>query len=253
MQAGFARTDVRGPNAQPVGAPLRRLVEAGRAALQTYFASVLPAVLFGYVTWARLTGLVGPDGQLRDVGLEGDGLARLHSALELVHFVLGTLFMGLVAVMFLVRRPSLRQRRSLAGDAAAVAGTVSVMGLTAAPRTVDSLGVLVVASLLVVAGMAIMLLALGSLGRCFGVMPRARGLVTGGPYRYIRHPMYLGEFVAFGGTLLTVLSPLTITVYGAFVALQLYRVSWEERTLAAAFPEHAAYRAATSRLLPGLY
>jgi protein-S-isoprenylcysteine O-methyltransferase Ste14 len=44
------------------------------------------------------------------------------------------------------------------------------------------------------AGMS--LLSLLSLGRLFGVRPALRGLATGGPYRLVRHPMYLSYIVS---------------------------------------------------------
>ena len=47
-------------------------------------------------------------------------------------------------------------------------------------------------------GLIIMVIGLASLGRSFGIMPRARGLVQSGLYRWVRHPIYLGEFLAFG-------------------------------------------------------
>ena len=94
---------------------------------------------------------------------------------------------------------------------------------------------------------------LASLGRSFGIMPRARGLVQSGLYRWVRHPIYLGEFLVFAGIMILAISPLTLAVYAMFVALQVYRLMMEERTLTEAYPEYAAYRARTARLLPGVY
>jgi protein-S-isoprenylcysteine O-methyltransferase Ste14 len=102
-------------------------------------------------------------------------------------------------------------------------------------------------------GLIVMVIGLASLGRSFGIMPRARGLVQHGLYKWIRHPIYLGEFLAFGGLLVLSASLLTIAVYGVFVALQLYRLVVEERTLTDAYPSYAEYRARTARLLPGVY
>jgi len=48
-------------------------------------------------------------------------------------------------------------------------------------------------------------------------------------------------------------SPLTVSVYVVFVALQLYRLVVEEKTLTEAYPSYAEYRARTARLLPGVY
>jgi protein-S-isoprenylcysteine O-methyltransferase Ste14 len=91
------------------------------------------------------------------------------------------------------------------------------------------------------------------LGRCFGILPEARGLVTSGPYRFVRHPLYTCEAVAFLGLLLPVVSPLSLTIYGAYLGLTVLRSRYEEEVLLAAFPEYAAYRRSTRRFIPGVY
>src|SRR5580704_8149618 len=50
-----------------------------------------------------------------------------------------------------------------------------------------------VQAVLGVVGMAIALPAMASLRRSFSLTPQARRLTTSGPYRIIRHPLYLGE------------------------------------------------------------
>jgi protein-S-isoprenylcysteine O-methyltransferase Ste14 len=84
-------------------------------------------------------------------------------------------------------------------------------------------------------------------------MAEARKLVTGGPYRIVRHPLYLGEQVSIAGVLLQYLSPAVLFVFAVQIAFQFYRMSCEEKILAATFPEYAEYAKRTWRILPGLY
>ena len=89
-----------------------------------------------------------------------------------------------------------------------------------------------------------------ALGRCFGVLPEARGLVTRGPYRLVRHPVYLGELGACGGLVLAAPSGWNLGAAALMLAGQLVRLRLEERALTHAFPEYAAYAARTPRLIP---
>src|SRR5581483_11096310 len=106
---------------------------------------------------------------------------------------------------------------------------------------------------LALVGILITLWSLATLGRCFGLFPEARGLVTRGPYRIVRHPVYVGELISGFGLLLPIVSVWTVLVFVAFVCLQLWRTRNEERALQVVFPEYAAYRARTARIVPGIF
>ena len=79
-------------------------------------------------------------------------------------------------------------------------------------------------------------------------------LETGGPYRVIRHPSYLGLIVMTLGWGLAFRSVLGVALAVLTVPPLLARIASEERLLAATFgEEYAAWRARTARLLPGIW
>jgi protein-S-isoprenylcysteine O-methyltransferase Ste14 len=106
---------------------------------------------------------------------------------------------------------------------------------------------------IVAAAAGLSLASLLSLGRRFGVRPALRGLATKGPYRLIRHPMYLAYMVSdFGYNLEEWNWGTVLMVLVGWVAL-VYRMYAEERILAHD-PGWAAYAARVrSRLIPGLW
>jgi protein-S-isoprenylcysteine O-methyltransferase Ste14 len=79
-------------------------------------------------------------------------------------------------------------------------------------------------------------------------------LVTDGLYRVIRHPSYLGLLLAAFGWALAFRSGLGVLLAAIFIPLIIVRMNSEEELLASQFgAEYAAYRARTSRLIPGVY
>jgi protein-S-isoprenylcysteine O-methyltransferase Ste14 len=92
-----------------------------------------------------------------------------------------------------------------------------------------------------------------TMGRLFGVRPALRGLVTSGPYRFIRHPMYLSYMLADIGYNLQEWNFVTLLLVLVGWMSLVYRIHAEERVLS----QHAEWPAYTVlvryRLFPGLW
>jgi len=79
-------------------------------------------------------------------------------------------------------------------------------------------------------------------------------LVTGGIYRVIRHPSYLGMIILMLGWALAFRSGLGVILAALIVPPLLARIRSEETLLRLQFgDEYDAYRRRTSRLIPGIY
>lgn len=152
--------------------------------------------------------------------------------------------------VFIVGRsePHRRSRQPLALMACMLA-TAAVL-LVASPNHASAPAVVLVGDVIAVCGCLCVLIAVLALGRCFGILPEARGLVTRGPYRLVRHPVYLGEITALAGLALAAPVLRNVVIFAVFLGAQLVRMRFEERALMEAFPHYAAYAARTNRLLP---
>lgn len=145
---------------------------------------------------------------------------------------------------------------AVAGPAAAIAVVSRVVGL--APLPLPLSWSLPIAAALVVAGLALRLWAIRSLGTHFTVdVTSGPGhcLVRRGPYVRLRHPAYTGLLLGFLG--LGVLSwswvGLALAVVPT-VGVILHRIRVEEGMLRDRFgDDYGRYCAGTSRLLPGVF
>jgi len=80
-------------------------------------------------------------------------------------------------------------------------------------------------------GTACQFSAKASLGRSFGLLPAQRGMVASGPYRVVRHPMYLGYVIGQTGFVLVNFSlQNALVLLGVYLALGL-RIAREEAVL----------------------
>jgi protein-S-isoprenylcysteine O-methyltransferase Ste14 len=78
-----------------------------------------------------------------------------------------------------------------------------------------------------------------TLRQAFSVTVEARTLVTGGPYRLVRHPIYTGEVLTGAMVVILRFSPLNAALFALFLTLQIVRSRLEEQKLLRVFP---AYR-----------
>jgi protein-S-isoprenylcysteine O-methyltransferase Ste14 len=158
-----------------------------------------------------------------------------------------------VAVAFAIfvarRGPARRRVWTPLAFAACTGAMLSVILLGRPPVSTGTALVVAGEALALLAG-AWILVATVALGRCFGVLPEARGLVTHGPYRLVRHPLYLGEFSLCAGLVIASPSTRNLALAVLFAGSQAVRMAMEERELTAQFPEYREYARRTRRLIP---
>ena len=181
------------------------------------------------------------------------GVGAAPSASAAAFHALSATLWGLFIVLINIRPAPLRRNRSAVGVVVALVSQLAVIAVGLFGARTDG-GVAVLASdVLLIAGLAFAICSVAVLGRCFGILPDVRGLVTRGPYRLVRHPLYLGELTAVLGIVLGSRRPLLAGgTWLVCVGLQLARTSYEERNIRAEFPQYDEYAARTRRLIPGV-
>jgi protein-S-isoprenylcysteine O-methyltransferase Ste14 len=205
--------------------------------------TIWPAYVFALPLGARVWNVV-----------RATSRGSLHDRAQLLQECVTIGFLALVVVLFAVRRREIRgARATIWTSMVALAGTflLTLVGYLPVEET-TSTATLLAASAVVVVGTLFTVWSLLALGRCFGLFPEVRGLVLRGPYRLVRHPVYLGEFVSAIGLLLVRPQVVVLALVVLFVVLQYWRTVYEERALTTAFPsEYPAYVRHVPRLVPG--
>ena len=206
----------------------------------------LPLGVFGF--------LVAIQAQLAFAGVQhafSGGMDRTQ-VMYLLNRILTVAFFTFLVVIYVLRSEAIARDHNPVAIAAALIGSFVLYGLFLIPgqgRSTD-IWVLAGSDMGLACGMLWALYSLTYLGKRFSIVPEARGLVTSGPYRLIRHPIYLGEITAGFGLVLPTLLTVHAVVFIIFVLAQLVRTYFEERILKATYPQYEAYARRTRRLIP---
>ncbi len=95
----------------------------------------------------------------------------------------------------------------------------------------------------IISGNALSLAAIVSLKKSFSILTEARALVTTGVYRWVRHPLYIGESLTTLGCCLYLPSWFNVFLTVFFFVLILLRAKFEEGKMIEFFPEYQEYKA----------
>jgi protein-S-isoprenylcysteine O-methyltransferase Ste14 len=158
---------------------------------------------------------------------------------------------SLVVILTIMRRPAALVDRS------AAAGVVTLMSLAGPPllRAAHVTAAVpdIVTACLSASGLILVITGKITLGRSFGLVPANRGVVVGGPYLFVRHPIYTGYLIAHVAFLLANPTPLNAIIIGLSDSALIIRALMEERVLVRDVVYQAYCRRVGWHLVPGLF
>lgn len=162
-------------------------------------------------------------------------------------------FYTMVIWCYLRRGQAVATSPSAAAHLAAVTATMIPFVFPLLPAGRPGTGQQLAGDVLLAAGTAWAVWSLVFLGRNLSILAQARAVADGGPYRWVRHPLYTGELISALGLALTVATAAAYATWLALCGLQVYRAAREEQVLLRALPEYRDYRRRTAALLPGIF
>lgn len=163
------------------------------------------------------------------------------------------MYLSLLLVAVACRTRPLAKSQGLWSRVMALAGSFIPTFIVLLPRNEEVVLVNLLCFTMFAVGYGLTVYSLTYLNRSFSIMPEARRLVTGGPYRFIRHPVYLFEQIGIVGLFLPYWSIWAALMLAAHMLCQYQRMLGEERVLRQAFPEYQDYARQTARLIPGIF
>lgn len=196
--------------------------------------------LFGSTWFLLLAAFVGGV-TIRDIG--SFSWPQLLSKFSL------TVFYLILWFLVISRAPAKSAARGVLPRLAAFVGTYLPWVVTFAAPTDHAMPNLL-STILLCSGLLMTIISVSYLGKSFSIVPQARETVQSGPYRWIKHPVYLSEEIAIFGVVLQFLSPITVAILIGHIAVQVCRILYEEKLLSETFPGHKVYAASRWHIVP---
>lgn len=198
--------------------------------------------------WLGL-GASGSVMQLSDISAPDAITGALVFTRHLTRIALSLLLIAFIAVRV---RPIMKSK-NVGQRFAGILGVVLPVSLILLPRSDIGIWTTRVSLSLLLAGSLGSVAVLVWLGRSFSITPQARRLVTSGPYKYVRHPLYAAELLTVFGFQMQFLQPWAFLLFLGTLSVQILRMRFEEAILAEAFPTYTDYARRKARLIPILY
>jgi protein-S-isoprenylcysteine O-methyltransferase Ste14 len=174
-------------------------------------------------------------------------------AFTIVSEIAALIFLSLQFALFILRRLPTRKAQHFLARVAGIVGSNLMLGVLILPRVDRTTPGAIITTALTIVGLLGSIYVLAALGRSFSVLPQARGMVTTGPYRWVRHPLYLCEQITAFSMIWQYAQPWALFIALASAVGQFPRMYYEEQVLSETYPAYREYVAHTPRLIPGLY
>ena len=155
----------------------------------------------------------------------------------------------IVAVLLIIRRDPEETRHTWQTWTTTTFGTLFPFLF----RPTEAAADLVIGDVIQIIGFIVQIAALLYLSRSLGLLPAYRGIISNGPYKWVRHPLYTAYVISFIGYLINnqSLNNAVILFFGmAFLALRIFY----EEALLIQYPDYKSYvKRVRWRLIPAVW
>jgi protein-S-isoprenylcysteine O-methyltransferase Ste14 len=179
--------------------------------------------------------------------------ASLESLLVLARAGLTAAFMVLLATAYLTRMRATERAQGFwqrSFPLFVFLGSIAGMGLVQSHPGSPPFYLVAAGLFIAPAGLCLSIWCVWHLRNSFSILAEARRTVVSGPYRYVRHPLYLGEALTMLGVCLLIGTGSALIFWAAITGLQLARARIEEKKLSRALSDYDAYRMKTPFIFP---